>query len=160
MQLTTIQIRTSTPDGHDANSLKPVALLDQIFRILFSRARRELGEAHLQTAWQRAIGKLTGYLVFPIGAAVVLAMVLKGLFGAPGPHLVQKQPWQVVGIIAFVAAYFALYRRYREYSFNPPSLPSTESIKERRYLSWFRVIAVGVFVMMLLIAFLLHLAGR
>jgi len=103
--------------------------------------------------------KLGGYLVFPVISLMIFAMLLKHVFLDPQGYPVEKLPGQLIGIVIFIAFYAALYRRYRVYSSQPPTLTPTESEDDGNRLSRFRITVIGLFVLMLLLSVFVRLGG-
>jgi hypothetical protein len=125
--------------------------LDRAFLILFARARRVVSDARIAAAWQTAMARLGGYLVFPVIALMILAMLVKHLLIDAQDEVVQKAPGQVVGIIVFLICYVLLYKRYRAYMLQPPALALDEPKEDQRYLTRFRTVTIGAFFAMLLL---------
>jgi hypothetical protein len=138
-----------------------VEFIDRVFGIYFARARRQLADAPLTAAWQRAFHQFTGWFVFPVIAAGGLAMELKRLLLDTGHPFVRKGPWQIAGAIAFVAVYVVLYRRYRGYASLQPGLtPGAESDSDKQALRWFRTFTLGSCVLTLLVILAASLSGH
>lgn len=133
---------------------RAVNFLDKLFLILFSRARRSLGDEYVRTAWHRAIYTLAGYLVILTIILVVLIMLVTHVLIGARISVLDKRPWQAIGVFTFLLAYFAMYRRYLAYQSSPPSLIPMESAAHSRFMCWFRGVSVGALVTVLLLAFL------
>ncbi len=136
-----------------------VKQFDELFLILFARARRALGVGETNAAWHRAIGKLAGYLALLAIAVVSVTMLLTRHLLRIGPAAGAKRLWQTIGAIVFLLAFVALYRRFRPYSVSPPLLQPAESTRQARVILWFRGISIGAFLLALLLAMLVNLAA-
>lgn len=134
-------------------------VLDRVFRIILAQTYRESGEENIEASRLRAVNKLMGYLVFPVVASVVLAMLLMQLLRDSGQRVIEKGPWQVLGILGFLFVYFALYRRYRVDP-SSPQIAQTVSAEDVRYFWWFRCVSVGAFLAILVVILLTHLVSR
>jgi len=134
-------------------------LIDRIFEILFARFRRQLGESRLDFAWRRAINAVAGLLVLPIVAeTLLLTIIVYGLTGAG----TAAQRTHTSGLFAVVTGLFifaSLMIRLRKFLSHPPRFPEAESADDRRYVFWFHVSAVAMFVFTCLLGFVLHAAG-
>jgi hypothetical protein len=120
-------------------------IFDQVFIILFARARRELGDQVLEAAWRRALGQLIRYVVFLVIAVVGLLMLAGYVFLTP--HRIDRQSWQLVGVVVLIAAFVVLYRRYRVYFDRPPTLAAKEIPEHARTWKRFRLATVGALLL-------------
>jgi hypothetical protein len=133
--------------------------LDRVFQLVFARFRRKLGDSNFESAWRRATNRVSGYLVLPIAAGVVvLVLVMYAVIGT-GTPVEHKRLGQIIAVVAGVVVSYLLDRRFRKYLLAPPALPPVEARIDTQLVFWFRVIAVALFVLTCLVGFFLHQAG-
>lgn len=133
--------------------------LDRVFLIVFARYRRKLGSVNVESAWLQASNKVSGYLVLPLGAAIVVAAVLIYATTRTGTLGEHKKACALISAVAAVLAALALQRRFKKYLSHPPPLAPQESRPDQQYVFWFRFIAAGIFVLVCATGFILHQAG-
>lgn len=133
--------------------------IDRVFLTVFARYRRKLATSSGNSAWVRAVGKTTGFLILPLTAAVFVLIELVYLFtgwGTPADHL----NWgKATSVATWLATAFLLQARFTKYLRDPPSLPAEESPSDRRIVLWFRVVSAGIFVAVCVTEFLLGGTG-
>ena len=136
-----------------------MALIDQIFLTVFARYRRKLGESSVNSAWIRAVGKVSGFLIWPVAAVtcvLVISMYLLTGSGTPADHM----RWgKVTTVVSWLAMAFLLQARFTKYLHDPPVLSPAESAGERYTVMWFHLTCIGVFVVLCAAGFALHAAG-
>jgi putative Mn2+ efflux pump MntP len=136
-----------------------MAILDRVFELIFARFRRNLGDNQLEFAWRRAANAVSGFLVLPIAAAMlVLVTAVYALtgYGTPVDH---RRYGQIAGVVVILLTFMMLHRRFKKYLFSPPVLTRAESREERLYVFWFRAVAIAIFILVCVIGFSLRKAG-
>ena len=132
-------------------------LFDQLFVVLFARYRRK--DSNLESAWRRAANRVTGYFVFPVAAATLVLIAFIYSFMRTGTPIEHKRTGEIVAGVAGVVIFYMLRRRFRQYLFVPPKLPSLEARTDTQLVWWFRLISAGIFILTCVTGFLLHRAG-
>lgn len=134
-------------------------ILDRVFELIFARFRRNLGDKQIEFAWRRATNTVSGFLVLPIAAAMLVMVTgvyaLTG-YGTPVDHGRYRQ---ISGVVVVLLTFVFLNRRFKKYLYSPPMLTQRESREERLYVFWFRAVAVAIFVLVCVIGFALRKAG-
>jgi hypothetical protein len=134
-------------------------MLDQVFKTIFARFRRELGDSHLEFVWRRATGVVSGMVVLPLAAvAIIVIAVVSGLTktGSPASRM---HLGELIGIVEVVGALVLLRVHFRKFLVFPPKLPEVESSADARRVLWFRVFSVAIFVLVCLMGLVLRKAG-
>lgn len=136
-----------------------VELLDRIFLTIFARYRRKLGEPRVNSAWVRAVGKMTGFLILPTAAltfTLVIVVYLVNGSGTPADHM----RWgKIAVIVGWLGLALLLQARFTKYLRMPPRLVLTESSQDRHAVFWFRAICVAIFLSICVAALLLGILG-
>lgn len=136
-----------------------VRMLDLVFRIIFARFRRELGDSHLEFAWRRATATVSGMLVLPVAAiAISLTVALYAVTQAGSPTY-RMHVGELLGVIGVVGTFLSLHVHFKKFLTLPPELPEVESLADKRRVLWFRVLSIGTFIVVCLIGFALRKAG-
>jgi hypothetical protein len=134
-------------------------IIDKVFQVVFARYRRKLGDSNLESAWRRAINTVSGYLVLPVAAAVLVLIAMTYSYMGTGTPNEHKQTGQIIAGTAGVVIFYLFRRRFRKYLSFPSVLASLEARADTRLVFWFRATAVGIFALTCLVGFLLHQAG-
>jgi hypothetical protein len=133
--------------------------IDRIFEIIFARFRRQLGEAHLDFAWRRASSAVSGLLVLPIAAAMLLLTIIVYGVTRAGTAAQRTHVGELFAAITVLLVFALLKVRLKKYLSHPPPLPEAESADDRRYVFWFHTSVVAIFVLVCLVVFVLHASG-
>ncbi len=136
-----------------------VDTLDCVFVVIFARCRRKLGVQETEEAWRRAHYQMAGILLFPIAAVALIAGSLVFVAVDRGTFLEHKRLLQIGTIALSFGVSALLSRRFRQYLNAPPQLGREESEAEWRLMVGFRAISIGIFVVVGVVAVLLHEAG-
>jgi hypothetical protein len=134
-------------------------ILDKVFEIVFARFRREMGDANLEAAWRRASLRVSAYVGWPIGAALIVLMAVFFSFVAVGAPPEHKRWIQMLGGAIGVLTSIVLDRRFTKYLVAPPSLSAEESRTDARLVFRFRFICYSVVLLTGVVGFLLHESG-
>jgi hypothetical protein len=136
-----------------------VEMMDKIFLTMFARYRRQLGDSGLNAAWVRAVGKVSGFLILPmvaISLVAVISVYLATGWGTPADHM----RWgKFGGGIGWLVVAFLLQARFSKYLQDLPTLPQQESPTARRLVLRFRVFCFGIFAATCATGFVLHEVG-
>jgi membrane protease YdiL (CAAX protease family) len=136
-----------------------VNILDRLFRILFARYRRKLGDSNLEAAWYRASNDLAMYIGSPILALEFAIFVILYIPLIKDSAFDSRQTVLIVGSAIFFACAYSLGRGFRKYLSDLPTLEAGESASDSRFISWFRAVSLGLFGLVCVSAFALHKAG-
>ena len=131
-------------------------IIDRVFLVVFSRFRRKVGDSDIDAAWRGASNRVTGFLVLPIAAfMVLLTLIFYWIRGIEAP-IDQRAKFitQVGAVVIGLVIVVLLERRFKKYLSVPPALSSRESLGEKRLVFRFRTIAVSVFVLICLLGIL------
>jgi len=140
---------------------RAMEIIDKVFLVVFARYRRKVGDSDVSAAWRGASNKVTGFLVLPVAAFMVLIALtfywIRGIEAPIDQH--DKFVTQVGAVVIGLAIIALLERRFKKYLLSPPALTSEESRDERMLVIWFRAIAISSFVLVCLIGVFWRKAG-
>ncbi|HEX5323708.1 MAG TPA: hypothetical protein VFW40_07975 [Capsulimonadaceae bacterium] len=134
-------------------------ILDRVFRVVFARYRRKMGDRGLESAWRSASNEVCGYLALPVAALALVMMAAAYSLVMTGTHPEHKRWGQIAAGVTGVAVALLLDRRFRKYLTAPPHLDAEESNADARFLFCFRAISIGTFAVTCLVGFYLRGAG-
>lgn len=132
--------------------------LDRVFQVVFARYRRKAG-INIESAWRRAANRVSGYVVFPVASVTFVLVMAAFLLTNSGTPVEHKRTGQIIGGLAVGLVAYLMDWRFRKYLSTPQALPSSEARKDTQLYLWFRIVAVGIFILTFLLGFLLHQTG-
>jgi hypothetical protein len=135
--------------------------LDKAYVIVLSRYRRQLGDVQFESACRRARDTIYFYLAF-LGAAIVCGfMLIVAAYSGAGSSLLERElgVMQLFMALAFLGAMLFLNRRFSGFTPSSAMLTREETIEDRRFLFYFRLISIGSFVLVCIVGVTLHELG-
>jgi hypothetical protein len=120
-------------------------VLDRVFLIFFSRRRRKVGDARLESAWQSASFLVSTTIAMPTVAIGLVLMALFMLVIDVDFTFELKRTWQIAAGCIGVVSGVLLDRRFKKYLSDPPKLIPTESDDERTLTHWYLLLTVAAF---------------
>lgn len=133
-------------------------LIDRVFLTVFARYRWTMGESRVNSAWVRAVGKVTGFLILPAVALAFVLVILTYLLSGSGTPADHMRWGKITAIAGWLAIAFLLQARFTKFLRIPPPI-AQESHKDRRTVILFRAICVGLFLSICVVAVLLGAVG-
>lgn len=134
-------------------------MIDRVFQTIFARFRRELGDSHMEFAWRRAASTVSGMLVLPVAAIAIVLIIVLYAFTHAGSPSYRTHVGELFGVAGVVGTFAFLHIHFKKFLVLPPMLPEMESPADRSRVLWFRVLSIGVFVVVCLIGLVLRMTG-
>jgi hypothetical protein len=133
--------------------------LDTLFQILYAQNRRKYGDVQISFAWRRAKNEVLGYLILPLAAVAMVAIAVAYEITRAGSPAEHNREGLFASVIVIPLFAVLLDRRFRPFLKSPPAIGRSELPAEVRYLLWWRVISVGVFLLVCTTGFVLRRLG-
>lgn len=134
-------------------------ILDKVFQLIFARFRRKYGDSQIAFAWRRASYRMTMYTGLTVVACVAMFVIGGYSLFKIGTAAEHRKLGGIAAGVAVLITSFLLDWRFKKYLASPPPLSSQETNAETRYIFYFCVASVGIFVLTCLIGYLLHKVG-
>jgi len=133
-----------------------MTLLDRLFLVVFARYRRRMGASNDEAAWRRASNSVTLFFVFPVAVGVLGLATLSYWWTGLGSHAEHRKWAQIVAGAVGLGLALLLDRRFQRYRSAPPLLGSEESRSDCRLVLTFRVLSIGLVVVIWIIGVLIR----